>query len=180
MLCRALYTRVRLFLDASTVKIGQFRIDKQRDKMATVLIVEDDVFVNMEAIFIVKELGHVTLCAYDVDQALAILQAEGHIDLLFTDIRLKNQHVGGFEVAKQAVYLRPEICVLYTSGGDLSGHSEGMVLDGSHFLQKPYGDMQLQASLAFALQAAPVRRPAVATELSISGKELPDDRHNHR
>jgi len=72
--------------------------------MATVLIVEDDVFVNMEAIFIVKELGHVTLCAYDVDQALAILQAEGHIDLLFTDIRLKNQHVGGFEVAKQAVY----------------------------------------------------------------------------
>jgi len=78
------------------------------------------------------------------------------------------------------VYLRPEICVLYTSGGDLSGHSEGMVLDGSHFLQKPYGDMQLQASLAFALQAAPVRRPAVATELSISGKELPDDRHNHR
>jgi len=126
--------------------------------MATVLIVEDDVFVNTEAIFIVKELGHVTLCAYDVDQAFAILQADGHIDLLFTDIRLKHRQEGGFEVAKRAVDLRPEICVLYTSGGDLTGHSEGLVLDGSHFLQKPYGDVQLLASLAAALLAAPARR----------------------
>ena len=31
--------------------------------MATVLIVEDDVFVNTEAIFIVKESGHLTLRA---------------------------------------------------------------------------------------------------------------------
>jgi len=129
--------------------------------MAIVLIVEDDVFVNMEAIFIVKELGHVTLCAYDVDQAMAILHADGHIDLLFTDIRLKNRHIGGFEVAKRAVELRSEIGVLYTTGGDLSAHSEGLVLDGSHFLQKPYGDMQLQASLAAALQAAPVRRTII-------------------
>jgi len=127
--------------------------------MATVLIVEDDVFIAMEAIFIVKELGHLTLCAHNVDQALEILHADGHIDLLFTDIRLKNRHVGGFEVARRAVDLRSEICVLYTSGGDLSGHSEGLVLDGSHFLQKPYGDLQLQASLAVALQAAPARRP---------------------
>jgi len=148
--------------------------------MATVLIVEDDVFINMEAIFIVKELGHVALCAYDVDHALAILHADGHINLLFTDIRLKNRHVGGFEVAKRAVELRSEICVLYTSGGDLSGHSEGLVLDGSHFLQKPYGDIQLQTSLAAALQAAPARRPAVRTEPSIRCKELPDDRHDHR
>lgn len=129
--------------------------------MATVLIVEDDVFINMEAIFIVKELGHETLCAYDVDQALAILHADGHIDLLFTDIRLKNRHVGGFEVAKRAVELRSEICVLYTSGGDLTDHSECLVLEGSHFLQKPYGDLQLQASLAAALQSAPARRPTV-------------------
>ena len=126
--------------------------------MATVLIVEDDVFVNLEAIFIVKELGHVTLCAYDVDQALAILHADGHIDLLFTDIRLKNRHTGGFEVAKRAVELRSEICILYTSGGDLLGQPKGLFLDGSHFLQKPYGDMQLKASLAAALQATPARR----------------------
>lgn len=129
--------------------------------MATVLIVEDDVFVNMEANLIVKELGHATLYAYDVDQALAILYADRQIDLLFTDIRLKDRHLGGYELAMRAVELRSDICVLYATGGDPSDPAAGLVLEGSHFLQKPYGDMQLQASLAAALHAAPARRPTV-------------------
>jgi len=126
--------------------------------MATVLIVEDDVFVNMEAIFVIKELGHVTLCAYDVDQALAILQGDGQIDLLFTDIRLKDRHLGGYELAIRAVELRSDICVLYATGRESTGRSAALVLDRSHFLEKPYGDMQLRASLETALQAAPARR----------------------
>ena len=129
--------------------------------MATVLIVEDDVFINMEAIFIVKELGHVTLFAYDVDQAMAILHADGHIDLLFTDIRLKDRHLGGYELALRAVDLRSNIGVLYTTGGDPKDPSMGLALEGSHFLPKPYGDLQLQASLTSALQAPPARRPGV-------------------
>ncbi len=127
--------------------------------MATVLVVEDDVFISMEALFILKELGHETLCAHDVDQALAILHADGHIDLLFTDIRLKDRHHGGYEIAMQAVELRSNICVLYTSGGRPTDVSAVLVLEGAHFLEKPYGDLQLQASLAAALQAAPARRP---------------------
>ena len=128
--------------------------------MATVLVVEDDVFINMEAIFIVEELGHETLCAHDVDQALAILHADGHIDLLFTDIRLKDRHHGGYEIAMRAVELRSDIGVLYTSGGKQTDAAAVLVLEGAHFLEKPYGDVQLQASLAAALQAAPARRPA--------------------
>lgn len=146
--------------------------------MAIVLIVEDDVFINMEANFIVTELGHVTLHAHDVDQALEILQADGQIDLLFTDIRLKDRHLGGYELALQAVELRPEICVLYATGSDPADASLGLVLEGSHFLQKPYGDIQLKASLEAALQAAPARRPAVTTDPSIRFKELPDDRQD--
>ena len=129
--------------------------------MATVLIVEDDVFINMEAICIVKELGHLTLFAYDVDQALAILRADAHIDLLFTDIRLKDRHLGGYELALRAVDLYAGLCVLYTTGGDPKDPSMRLALQGSHFLPKPYGDLQLQASLTSALQAAPARRHAV-------------------
>ncbi len=129
--------------------------------MATVLIVEDDVFINMEAIYITEALGHATLCAHDVDQALTILQSDGQIDLLFTDIRLKSRPLGGYELALQAVDIRSGICVLYTSGGDPNGPSSAMVLDGSHFLQKPYGDVELQTALAEALQAAPARRATV-------------------
>ena len=129
--------------------------------MATILVVEDDVFINMEAVFIVQEIGHETLCAHDVDQALAILQTDGQIDLLFTDIRLKDRHHGGYEIAMRAVELRSNICVLYTSGGKATDAAAVMVLEGAHFLEKPYGNVQLQASLAAALQAAPARRTTV-------------------
>ncbi len=135
--------------------------------MATVLVVEDDVFINSEAIFIVKELGHVTLCAYDVDQALAILHADVKIDLLFTDIRLKDRHHGGYEIAMRAVDLRTDICVLYTSGGKPTDASAVLMLAGAHFLEKPYGEVQLQASLATALRAAPARRPTAWADPSI-------------
>ena len=50
--------------------------------MTVVLIVEDDVFINMEAIFLVGELGHATHCAHDYEAGLTILQSEARIDVL--------------------------------------------------------------------------------------------------
>ncbi|MGV8985337.1 MAG: response regulator [Cypionkella sp.] len=129
--------------------------------MTAVLIVEDDAFINMEAIFIVEELGHSTLCAHDVEQAMTILQSEAQIDVMFTDIRLKDRRLGGYELAKEAVALRPGLCVLYTTGDKLADPDTGLVLEGSHFLQKPYGEIQLQVALAKALRAAQALRPAV-------------------
>lgn len=120
--------------------------------MTTVLIVEDDVFINMEAIFIVEDLGHTTLSAHDVEGALTILQSRAQIDLLFTDIRLKERRLGGYELAKAAVVLRPGLCVLYTTGDRLAEPESGLVLDGAHFLQKPYGEMQLQTALEATLR----------------------------
>jgi CheY-like chemotaxis protein len=125
--------------------------------MATVLIVEDDVFINMEAVFILQELKYQVHSAHDVDQALAVLHAGTTVDLLFTDIRLKDRHLGGYELAKQAASLRANLRVLYASGSKQADLSSGLVLEGSHFVQKPYDETQLQAALAAALQAAPVR-----------------------
>lgn len=129
--------------------------------MATVMIVEDDIFTNMEAVFIVEELQHLTLVAYDVEQALVLLHAGKPVEVLFTDIRLKDRHLGGYELALQASSLSADLRVLYTSGGNLADPPDGLVLEGSHFLQKPYDEQQLQAALAKVLQAAPVRNPAV-------------------
>jgi DNA-binding NtrC family response regulator len=129
--------------------------------MATVLIVEDDVFINMEAMFIVQELQHLVLSAHDVDQAMAFLYAGTPVDVLFTDIRLKERHLGGYELAHQASALRADLRILYASGGKHAESSLGLVLEGSHFLQKPYDERQLQVALAMALHAAPVRSPTV-------------------
>ena len=129
--------------------------------MTTVLIVEDDIFINMEAVFILEELQHLTLVAHDVDQALAILQADTPLEVLFTDIRLKDRHLGGYELARHATSLRADLRVLYTSGGTLADPSDGLLLEGSHFLQKPYDEKQLHAALAKVLRSAPVRNPAI-------------------
>ena len=124
--------------------------------MTVVLIVEDDVFINMEAIFLVGELGHATHCAHDYEAGLTILQSEARIDVLFTDIRLKERRFGGYELAKAAIVLRPGLGVLYTTGDRLANPDTGLVLEGSHFLQKPYDEVQLQMAFAVmhhALQA---------------------------
>ena len=127
--------------------------------MTAVLIVEDDAFINMEAIFLVGELGHATHCAHDYEEALTILQSDVWIDLLFTDIRLKERRFGGYELAKEAVVLRPGLSVLYTTGDQLAHPDTGLVLQGSHFLQKPYDEMQLQMALATTLLALQAQRP---------------------
>ncbi len=127
--------------------------------MTAVLIVEDDVFINMEAIFLVGELGHATHCAHDYEAALTILQSAARIDLLFTDIRLKERRFGGYELAKEAVALRPGLSVLYTTGDKLAHPDTGLVLKGSHYLQKPYDEAQLQMAFAVTLQAPPALRP---------------------
>ena len=128
--------------------------------MKSVLVVEDDVFLNMEAIFLVEELGHKTLCAHDVVGALTILQSDAQIDLLFTDIRLKDRRLGGYELAKEAVALRPGLYVLYTTGDTFAHPDTGLVLEGSHFLQKPYGEAQLQMALEATFRTTQAHRSA--------------------
>ena len=57
--------------------------------MATILIVDDEVFIRGVTEMMVQDLGHETLVASNVDEALAHLQSPQPIDALFTDIRLK-------------------------------------------------------------------------------------------
>jgi hypothetical protein len=54
--------------------------------MAVILIVEDDSFIRETAEMMIQDLGHHTLSASDVDEALLLLRAPQHIDALFTDI----------------------------------------------------------------------------------------------
>ena len=53
--------------------------------------------------------------------------------------------------------MRPDLCVLYTTGDKLAHSDTGLVLEGSHFVQKPYGEKELAAALGTALSAAPPR-----------------------
>jgi CheY-like chemotaxis protein len=121
--------------------------------MAVVLIVEDEFFVRDTADFTIGDLGHETLLACDVGEALSHLSSPGSIDALFVDMRLSAVALAGYEIADQAVKLRPDLRVLYTSGSALTEEMSGRFVAGGQFLQKPYSPAQLEYSMARLLQA---------------------------
>lgn len=121
--------------------------------MAVILIVEDDVFIREVAEMMIQDWGHHTLSANDVDEALSLLRSHRHIDALFTDIYLKTAVFGGCELAHQAIKLRPELRVLYTSGNSVTETMKAMFVEDMHFLCKPYTQRQLHDSVGDLLAA---------------------------
>jgi CheY-like chemotaxis protein len=121
--------------------------------MAVILIVEDDVFICTIAEMMIRDWGHHTLSASDIDEALSLLRSPQHIDALFTDIYLKNAVLGGCELAHQAIELRPDLRVLYTTGNFITDKMKALFVNGRHFLRKPYTPDQLQDSVEHMLAA---------------------------
>jgi CheY-like chemotaxis protein len=121
--------------------------------MAVILIVEDDAFIRDDAETMIQDWGHDTLSASDVDEALSLLRSPQQIDALFTDIYLKRAVLGGYELAHQAINLRLNLRVLYTTGNTINDKMKMMFVEGAHFLQKPYTQIQLQNSVEALLAA---------------------------
>jgi len=117
------------------------------DLMATILVVEDELFIRQAVEWTIEDLGHTPLMAEDLAGALTHLSAPGGIDLLFVDIRLSALPLGGYDVANQARDLRPGLRVLYTSGSPLTADMSEQFVGGGQFLQKPYSPEQLEASV---------------------------------
>jgi DNA-binding NtrC family response regulator len=122
--------------------------------MAVILIVDDEVFIRGVTEMVIQDLGHETLVAGDIDEALVHLQSPRRIDALFTDIRLKSIVLGGFELARQAISLRPELRVLYTTGSSVTEKMKALFVEGARFMQKPYTPDQLQSSMKELLAAS--------------------------
>ena len=121
--------------------------------MAVVLLVEDDAFIRELAAELIQEFGHHTHSASDMDEALLFLRSGQHVDALVADIRLGTNSLGGLELARQAIRLRPQLRVLYTTGSSINKFSD-LFVDGAHFLRKPYTQSQLQTSIEQLLAAS--------------------------
>ena len=121
--------------------------------MAVILIVEDDVFIRELTEMSIQDWGHQTFLAGDADEALLLLRSTQHIDLLFTDINLRAAVLGGCELAHQAIELRPQLRVLYTTGNFVTDKMKARFVKGTHCLRKPYTPHQLQNSFEDLLAA---------------------------
>jgi len=118
-----------------------------------VLVVEDDAQVRELAATSLRELGYTVIEAANGPEAVLALDAEGHIDLVLTDIVMPGAMTGK-EVAEHAIKARPNVKVLFTSGyADASVMRNGLVKAGARFLSKPYRSGQLAATVRALLDA---------------------------
>jgi CheY-like chemotaxis protein len=135
--------------------------------MAIVLLVEDEEQVRVLAQSYLEEHGHQVLSAGTPGGAIAILQSTAHVDLLFTDIDLKDVIASGIELAQDAVVRWPHLKVLYTTGRDLTDGMKARFVEHSAFLPKPYTVEELLATLSVHLKISP-RKPNANSEPSQS------------
>jgi CheY-like chemotaxis protein len=116
----------------------------QPNRPLAVLIVEDEPLVRMSAVEMIEEAGFRTYEAANADEAIALLERQADIRILFTDIDMP----GSMDGLKLAHYVRgrwPPVKIIVTSGHVQVGHQD-MPLDAT-FFAKPYRAMQIAGKL---------------------------------
>jgi CheY-like chemotaxis protein len=116
-----------------------------REKPTTILVVEDEPTVRVLAESIIEALGYVILSAANAREAIALLEHEEHIDILFTDINLPDgpEAIDGLALARKAVELSPGLRVIYTTGHGQTDGMTALFVEAVIFLPKPYTIKQL-------------------------------------
>jgi two-component system cell cycle sensor histidine kinase/response regulator CckA len=115
--------------------------------MAVVLIVEDEEQVRVLAESIIQDRGHTTLSASTVEQALALLEGNQTVELMFTDLGLHDDLQAGLTAAQEAVKRLPGLPVLYTTGQGMTDGMRAMFVERSAFIAKPYTADQLYTAI---------------------------------
>ena len=118
-----------------------------------VLLVEDDASVGEMVEAMLTDLGHEVLRAEAAAPAIEILNRQGRIDLMVTDLIMPGG-MNGVELAHAAVALRPGLPVILTSG--YTGETLGAATEAPWpLLTKPYPAETLAAVIDAVMGKAP-------------------------
>lgn len=130
---------------------GDGQVEESEDRIVAggsegevILVVEDNEDVRAYSVMILGEMGYQVLEAEAADAAIAILQTDQRIDLLFTDVVLPGK--SGKVLADTASKLRPGLKILFTTGYSRNAIvHHGRVDPGVELLSKPFTYEQLAA-----------------------------------
>ena len=101
----------------------------------TVLVVEDEGLVRLDAAESLRAAGFEVLEAGDAAEALEIVLGGEDIDVLFTDINMPGE-MDGLELARRVNDCRPAVRLVLTSGAIKPTPAE--IPDHGAFIPKPY------------------------------------------
>jgi signal transduction histidine kinase len=120
------------------------------DRSEMILVVEDDALMRRLTSETLHELGYTVFDSENAVNALAILDREPGIKLLFTDVVMPDTN--GKKLADEALRRRPGLKVLFTTGYTANAVVHGGVLDaGVNFISKPFTLDQLAAKVRAVL-----------------------------
>jgi len=128
----------------------------------TILAVDDDALVLMNAVGMLEDLGHTVFAAYSGKEALEILRREDFVDLVVTDQAMPK--MTGTELAKAIRSEWPDIPVLLATGyAELAPRDEiGLPRLAKPYLQRDLADAMLRLNPPRRKpdQVVPIRTPA--------------------
>lgn len=101
----------------------------------TVLVVEDESLVRIDAAESLREAGFEVLEAADACEALETMERRDDIGVVFTDIEMPGG-MNGLELARLVRRTRPRMRLILTSGTARMDPNE--IPDHGAFLSKPY------------------------------------------
>ncbi len=122
-------------------------------RLPKILVVEDQEAVRAVACGFLEDFGYSVIEAEDGLQALAKLQENPDIDLMFSDVVMPGG-LNGFDLAQAARGIRPDLKVVHTSGypkGAMVHQEEPRFREG-FIIMKPYRREDLQKIIRDALE----------------------------
>ena len=121
---------------------------RSANKGETVLLVEDDEQVLQMAVESLEDLRYIVIVARNAREALAHLEGDDRIDLMFSDVVMPGG-MNGAQLAAEARRLRPGLRILLTSGYVVA---QSEILDSDlPVLSKPYQRDELAQQLRLVL-----------------------------
>ncbi len=137
-------TTVKIYLPrfhGETVSVAsQPRLEARTDlgrSEELILVVEDEERMRLVVEETFQELGYKVVVAEDAKKALALLDANPGVNLLFTDVVMPE--MSGRELVKEALSRRPDLKVVYTTGFSRNAMIHNGVIDPDvNFLPKPF------------------------------------------
>ncbi len=153
-------TTVKIYLPRVLSSVAAVEPEQQiqapgATRTESVLVVEDDDDVRAYTTGILRELGYRVVEAPDAKSALAVLQADPEIKVLFTDVGLPGG-MNGRQLADEARRRRPDLRVLFTTGYARNAIvHDGRLDPGVQLITKPFTYVALAAKLRDVIDAAP-------------------------
>jgi signal transduction histidine kinase len=140
----------RLIGNATEIKQPIAEPIRTGDRSEIILVVEDDSLMRRLTTEALHELGYTVFESENAANALAILDRESDVKLLFTDVVMPDTN--GKKLADEALRRRPGLKVIFTTGYTANAVVHGGVLDaGVNFISKPFTLDQLAGKVRAVL-----------------------------